>query len=115
MQNELLARLQEAGASLVGFADLAPLPLQATSGLRFGISVAIALDPKIVAGLHAGPTTVYHAEYDRVNSALGRVTAVATDFLRARGFAAASAPAHARTTRECPAAAQAAAPAAAPI
>jgi epoxyqueuosine reductase QueG len=97
MQNELLARLQEAGASLVGFADLAPLPLQATSGLRFGISVAIALDPKIVAGLHAGPTTVYHAEYDRVNSALGRVTAVATDFLRARGFAAASAPATVRT------------------
>jgi epoxyqueuosine reductase QueG len=97
MQNDLIARIQEAGASLVGFADLATLPSQATGGLRFGISVAIALDPKIVAGLRAGPTTVYHAEYDRVNSALGRVTAAATDFLRARGFATAGAPATVRT------------------
>jgi epoxyqueuosine reductase QueG len=97
MQNDLIARLRAAGASLVGFADLATLPSQATGGLRFGISVAIALDPKIVAGLRAGPTTVYHAEYDRVNSALGRVTAAATDFLRARGFATAGAPATVRT------------------
>ena len=70
MQNELLARLQEAGASLVGFADLAPLPLQATSGLRFGISVAIALDPNyaraIARDAHLAPLRADPASGARV-------------------------------------------------
>ena len=97
VQSALVASLHEAGASLVGFADLSPLPEQATGGLRFGISVGIALNPEIVAGLGAGPTPEYHAEYDRVNGALGRVTRAATEFLRTRGFVATSGPATVRT------------------
>ena len=97
LQNGIVARLQQAGASIVGFADLSPLPEQATGGLTSAISVGIALDPEVVAGLAAGPTTRYHAEYDRVNSALAQVTALAADMLRERGFAATSRPATVRT------------------
>ena len=37
------------GGSLVGFADLQHIPPEIPHHLLFGISVAIALDPKIVA------------------------------------------------------------------
>ena len=98
LQSEIVARLQQAGASVVGFADLSPLPEeQATGGLKSAISVGIALNPKVVAGLAAGPTTRYHAEYDRVNGALAQVTALAADMLRERRFVATRGPATVRT------------------
>jgi epoxyqueuosine reductase QueG len=97
LQSEIVARLQQAGASVVGFADLSPLPERATGGLKSAISVGIALNPKVVAGLAAGPTTRYHAEYDRVNGALAQVTALAADMLRERRFVATRGPATVRT------------------
>ena len=39
---------------VVGFADLSPLPEPATGGLKSAISVGIAFDPEVVAGLAAG-------------------------------------------------------------
>ena len=93
LESGIVARLRQAGASVVGFADLSPLPERATGGLKSAISVGIALNPEVVAGLAAGPTTRYHAEYDRVNSALAQVTALAADMLRERGFVATSGPA----------------------
>lgn len=96
LESWIVGRLRQAGASVVGFADLSPLPEQATSGLKSAISVGIALNPEVVAGFAAGPTTRYHAEYDRVNSALAQVTALAADMLRERGFAATSGPAATR-------------------
>ena len=92
LERGIVTRLRQAGASVVGFADLSPLPEPATGGLKSAISVGIAFDPEVVAGLAAGPTTRYHAEYDRVNSALARATALAADMLRERGFAATSGP-----------------------
>ena len=73
LQSGIVTRLRQAGASVVGFADLKPLPEQATGGLTSAISVGIALNPEVVAGLAAGPTTRYRAEYDRVNGALAQV------------------------------------------
>ena len=100
LESEIVARLRQVGASLVGFADLSPLPEPATGGLKSAISVGIALDPEVVAGLAAGPTARYHAEYDRVNGALARLTTLAADMLRERGFAATSGPATVRTVGE---------------
>ena len=100
LESGIVARLRQVGASVVGFADLSPLPEPATGGLKSGISVGIALDPEVVAGLAAGPTARYHAEYDRVNSALAQLTTLAADMLRDRGFAATSGPATVRTVGE---------------
>ena len=97
LQSGIVTRLRQAGASVVGFADLKPLPEQATGGLTSAISVGIALNPEVVAGLAAGPTTRYHAEYERVNGALAQATALAADMLRERGFVATDGPATVRT------------------
>ena len=97
LENGIVTRLQQAGASVVGFADLSPLPETATGGLKSAISVGIALNPEVVAGLAAGPTTRYRAEYDRVNGALAQVTALAADMLWERGFVATGGPATVRT------------------
>jgi hypothetical protein len=56
LESGIVARLQQAGASVAGFADLSPLPGRATGGLKSAISVGIALNPEVVAGLAAGPT-----------------------------------------------------------
>ena len=100
LETEIVARLRQAGASVVGFADLSSLPEPATGGLKSGISVGVALDPEVVAGLAAGPTARYHAEYGRVNGALAQLTTLSADMLRERGFAAASGPATVRTVGE---------------
>ena len=97
LEGGIVARLQQVGASVVGFADLSPLPEPATGGLKSAISVGIALNPEVVAGLAAGPTARYHAEYDRVNGALAQLTTLAADMLRERGFATTSGSATVRT------------------
>jgi hypothetical protein len=56
LESGIVTRLQQAGVSVVGFADLSPLPERATCGLKSAISVGIALNPEVVAGLAAGPT-----------------------------------------------------------
>jgi hypothetical protein len=38
LESEIVARLRQVGASVVGFADLSPLPEPATGGLKSGIS-----------------------------------------------------------------------------
>jgi hypothetical protein len=46
LENGIVARLRQAGASVVGFADLSPLPERATGGLKSAISVGIAINPE---------------------------------------------------------------------
>jgi len=87
-QGELVANLKLSGAALVGFGDLSGLPMNARSSLPRAVSIAVALDPSIVAGLVSGPTTAYHAEYDRANAVLAELAALATRSIEARGFAA---------------------------
>jgi epoxyqueuosine reductase len=89
---ELACQLLAAGASLVGVADLSPLPEEASRGLPTGVAIALALSPQVVAGLEAGPTAAYQAEYHRANAELARLAAAAADLLRARGHRAEHAP-----------------------
>jgi epoxyqueuosine reductase QueG len=87
---ELAAALYARGAALVGFADLTALPAMDREGLPRGISIAVALDPAIVAGIVAGPTPAYHREYGRVNALLAELGAVAAEMLRTAGYHAAT-------------------------
>jgi len=87
-QIALAAGLTGAGAAKVGFADLSGLPVELRAGLPRAVSIAVALDPAIVADLTAGPTVAYHAEYDRVNALLASLAKHAVDVLEARGHAA---------------------------
>ncbi len=79
-------RLREAGAALVGFAGLERLPPEARHGCPRAVSIAVALDPAVVAGIASGPTPAYHAEYRRANALLGHLARLAAGLLRERGF-----------------------------
>lgn len=83
--DELKERLCDLGASLVGYADLSPVPARDRDDLRFAVSIAVALDPAIIAGIEDGPTPEYSAEYERKNRLLDSLAAEAARLLEQRG------------------------------
>lgn len=82
---EIVRRLKEQGADLVGFADVSCLPADVTGGLTRAISLAEALDPAIIRGLGDGPTTQYFAEYERANRQLAQLSEEAACMLIGAG------------------------------
>ena len=93
LNDELTQFLKSHGASLVGFADLSEIDPQARDGFPYGISIAIALNPRIMSGVKDGPTAAYYAEYKRLNSLLDDIAQKAIRFLTDKGYRA-----QARTT-----------------
>lgn len=81
------------GASLVGFADLrgvAPSPFSHWPG---AVSIAVALDTAVMAGLRDGPTPEYYEEYKRANRLLNDIAAKSADYICSLGYHADSFPA----------------------
>jgi epoxyqueuosine reductase QueG len=93
LNDELLSFLKSHGASLVGFADLHEIDPEARDGFPFGISIAIALDPRIMSDVKEGPTAAYYAEYKRLNEKLNVLGQKTVDFLIEKGFRALARPA----------------------
>ena len=85
-QRKLEQHLKDGGASLVGFADLRDLPADARRSFPAGISIAVALNPAIVAKITWGPTKEYFHEYTRVNTLLDQLGQHALDLLNKEGF-----------------------------
>lgn len=85
---ELEALLREQGASVVGFADLAPVPAEAREGMPYGVSIGVSLTPSIVTGIAEGPTEDYAREYVRVNGVLGGIAKAGAAFLEGKGHRA---------------------------
>ena len=83
---ELERILYEAGASLVGYADLHALPHDARKGLPRGIAIGIALPPEIVADIPTGPHMAYIDEYDRLNAKLDEICLLASQYLTEKGY-----------------------------
>jgi epoxyqueuosine reductase len=73
LDTEIISRLKGSGADLVGFADVACLPVEVAEGLPRAVSIAVALDPAAIREISAGPTARYFAEYRRANVLLGRL------------------------------------------
>ena len=90
LSDDIAGFLNARGADLVGFADLAMLPESARCNLPRAVAFAVALAPKIVAGIKDGPTAEYYAEYQRVNTLLGELSLATAELIRSRGFAAIS-------------------------
>ncbi len=93
---DLLRELQESllagGATLVGCADLRPLPATVRHDLPVGIAIGVALAPSIVAELCGGPTKAYAAEYRRANTLLDRLGRRCAGFLQQQGSLAVARP-----------------------
>ncbi len=80
--------LMERGASLVGYADLHEVWADVRHHLPRGISIAVALDPRIIAGIDKGPTRAYLQEYERVNGLLNDLATFTADYLHNLGYRA---------------------------
>ncbi len=80
--------LAEAGASLVGCADLTDLPDWTRSGLPVGVSIGLALDPSAVAQVPEKATMAYYNTYQKANQRLDELALLAADQLTRLGFQA---------------------------
>ena len=69
---EITGFMQARKTDLVGFARLRILPASWRRNLPRAVGFRVAFAPEIVAGIKEGPTKEYHAEYERVNSLVGR-------------------------------------------
>jgi len=85
LNSQIESQLIEAGASLVGFADISGLPAAARGRMKSAISIAVALDASIINEISEGPTRRYYHEYERVNEFLARLCANTVDDLKKRG------------------------------
>lgn len=84
IKNELLDK----GASLVGFSDLSKIPSDTRDFVRYAVSIAVALNPAIIAGISEGPTREYHLEYKRANVLLSDLADYAAKMIRNLGYRA---------------------------
>jgi len=82
---EIIRRLKDHGADLVGFADVSCLPADVTGGLTRAVSIAEALDPAVIRDIRAGPTPEYFAEYERANLRLTQLSEEVTHILIGAG------------------------------
>jgi epoxyqueuosine reductase len=93
LNEEITKYLLENGAALVGFADLKKIDSSARNNLPYGISIGVALGPKVIAGIKIGPTQEYHAEYKKVNDLLDNLSRITAQFLINKGYKAEARPA----------------------
>ena len=87
LSDELRTFLNLQGADLIGFADLHELDTDTRNGFPFGISIAVTLEPEIIAGIEDGPNHTYYKEYQRANKLLGNLGEQAALFIKENGYA----------------------------
>ena len=85
LQDQLLKTLYDAGAALVGIADLRDVP---NAEFPFGVSVALPLEKHIVKDLLTAPTEEYHAAYHELNRQLNEIVLAGERFLKKQGYRA---------------------------
>jgi len=87
--NERLKKeLMSMGASLVGYADLSDLPEKQTLGYKYGISIAVAIQPQIINSIAQGVTKEYYDEYNRLNNLLDSLGKRAEELIGDMGYSA---------------------------
>ncbi len=87
-ENELRSYLKNLGASLVGFADLNNINTSLNNNMKYGIVFAININPKIIKGIHEGPTEDYNNEYKKINKALDDIAAFCVKYVEQQEYSA---------------------------
>ncbi len=85
---EIKQSLLNKKASLIGFADIENLPRNVRHSLNYAISIAVALNPHIIAKINASPTREYYLEYQRANDLLSYLGKFTADVLTDNGYKA---------------------------
>ena len=87
ISNTIKSSLKEAGAALVGFADLRELPQEIRQSMGWAVSIAAALDTSIIEEIAGGPTERYYQEYCRANNFLADLAQLTAGMLAEQGYA----------------------------
>ncbi len=96
-------RLKALGVGVFGFADLSgfepAFPDESGGRVQYrrAVSLAIPMNPEIMAGIKEDPTEAYAAEYDRVNALLNEALAALQATVEKTGHPARAVPASERT------------------
>lgn len=83
---ELSEKLTHKGASIVGFADISDLPVEAIDGYPYGIIIGAALNPVKVMRIKDGPNLDYYNEYKEVSEFLITLADYTADVLKEKGY-----------------------------
>jgi epoxyqueuosine reductase len=87
------------GAALFGVAALGPirdrflLSARESSGMEFGVSMAVALAPPVLMGIEDRPTLLYKWHYQQANNLLDKMAFILSGRIAARGHRALPVPA----------------------
>jgi epoxyqueuosine reductase QueG len=84
LKDELLRR----GADLVGFGDLAELPIEVREGLPAGVCVAVKYPKEVIRGIAGMPTREYYEYYDKLNERLDMLVTLGAGALQRLGYQA---------------------------
>jgi len=85
---ELANYIKDLGASLVGFALLTELPKENRWGYNFGISIAVAYEPKELSAISDIPNDKYYSAYKRLDIKLDEIAFETEKFLTDDGYRA---------------------------
>jgi len=88
--SQLRRALRLAGAALVGFADLGPVPAEVRLGMPRAVSIVVARDPWVVAALRDGPSRATEDEFCHQEGLLRQLKETAAHTLEAYGYRAAT-------------------------
>ncbi len=84
---EIRNALLREGASLVGFADIKCLPLDARQSMDYAISIGVAINPEIIRRVGwNGPTMEYSLEKVRLNNFLNHLAEFGAKILKDKGY-----------------------------
>ncbi len=90
LADEIKTILKSEGAGIVDFADLQDLPADVRDGFPYGVSIVVALNPRIIKEIIDGPNNEYYQEYKRANELLDALGTEAAGFLEGLGYRAKS-------------------------
>lgn len=86
VQKMLVEYLRCLGVSLIGFADLSDIDTTLFNNMKYGISLAINLNSKIIKEISNGVTKEYYDEFVRVNSDLDNITMLGVKHIISMGY-----------------------------
>lgn len=79
-------QLKAKGVTLVGFADLSELNAEIRRDFRYGILIAIAVNPVIISRIPSGPHIEYYDEVNTINEKLKKLSLYIEKIIRDKGF-----------------------------
>ena len=84
----ILNEIKPKGATLVGFADLSQIDIKIRRGFRYGILIAIAVNPFIISRIPSGPHMDYYKEVETITENLKKLSLYTEKIIIDIGFKA---------------------------